>query len=128
MANIFDANDAFEGEPREIVIGDFLQWKRGDLVSDYPMATHSMEYVAQVDGTGTDEIRIAATETSLTYVFSVASATAAAYVAGDYHWQLEVTETASGNRAVIDRGTWKVVADLDVSGVDTRSHAEIVLS
>ena len=44
MANAFDASQAPEGEPDEIVVGDFLQWKRSDLVDDYPLATKRMIY------------------------------------------------------------------------------------
>jgi len=38
MANLFDADQAREGEPTEIVVGDFIQWKRSDLVDDYPLS------------------------------------------------------------------------------------------
>jgi hypothetical protein len=99
-----------------------------DLVSDYPLATHSMEYVARITAGGSTEIKVAATEQNGTYVFEVDSATSAAYVAGFYHWQLEATETASGNRVVIERGTFTAVEDLDVNGADPRSHAEIMIT
>ena len=41
MANLFDVDHAREGEPLELVVGDFLQWKRSDLVADYPPAEYS---------------------------------------------------------------------------------------
>ena len=42
MANRFDIDEAFDGQaPETIVIGDYLLWKRTDLVDDYPLATHS---------------------------------------------------------------------------------------
>jgi hypothetical protein len=131
MVNIFDADEAYEGEPTEIVVGDFIQWKRSDLVTDYPLATHSMEYVARIRGGGAFEIKLAATEiTSPTesYLFTVDSATSATFTAGDYYWQLEVTETASGNRAVVDTGRFRAIEDLDVDGADPRTHAEIMLT
>ncbi len=129
MANRFDIDEAPDGQaPETIIIGDYLLWKRTDLVSDYPLATHSMEYVARITAGGSTEIKVAATETNGTYVFEVDSATSAAYVAGFYHWQLEVTETASGNRVVIERGTFTAVEDLDVNGADPRSHAEIMIT
>jgi len=129
MANRFDIDQAPDGEtPETIVIGDYLLWKRSDLVSDYPLATHSMEYVARITGGGNTEIKVAATEQNGTYVFEVDSATSAAYVAGFYHWQLEVTETASGNRVVLERGTFTAVEDLDTNGADPRSHAEIMIT
>jgi hypothetical protein len=129
MANRFDIDQAPDGQaPETIIIGDYLLWKRTDLVSDYPLATHSMEYVARITGGGSTEIKIAATETNGTYVFEVDSATSAGYDAGFYHWQLEATETASGNRVVIERGTFTAIEDLDVNGADPRSHSEIMIS
>ena len=129
MANRFDIDAAPDGQaPETIIIGDYLLWKRTDLVSDYPLATHSMEYVARITAGGSTEIKVAATEQNGTYVFEVDSATSAAYVAGFYHWQLEVTETASGNRVVIERGTLTAVEDLEVNGADPRSHAEIMIT
>ena len=129
MANRFDIDAAPDGQaPETIIIGDYLLWKRTDLVSDYPLATHSMEYVARITAGGSTEIKVAATETNGTYVFEVSSATSATYVAGFYHWQLEATETASGNRVVIERGTFTAVEDLDVNGADPRSHAEIMIT
>ena len=129
MANRFDVDEAPDGQaPETIVIGDYLLWKRTDLVDDYPLATHSMEYVARITGGGSTEIKVAATESNGTYVFEVDSATSAAYVAGFYHWQLEVTETASSNRVVIERGTFTAVVDLDVNNSDPRTHAEIMIT
>lgn len=131
MANVFDATTAYESVPSEFVVGDFVQWKRSDLAVDYPIATHSMEIVARVRGGGADEIKIAATEVSSpsdAYLFTANSATTAAYVAGRYYWHLEVTKTASGDRAVIEIGEWNILADLDVTGADTRSHAEIMVT
>jgi len=129
MANRFDIDQAPDGQaPETIIIGDYLLWKRTDLVSDYPLATHSMEYVARITGGGSTEIKVAAQELNGTYVFEVDSATSAGYTAGFYHWQLEVTETASSNRVVIERGTFTAVEDLDTNGADPRSHAEIMIT
>jgi hypothetical protein len=128
MANRFDIDQAPDGQqPEIIVIGDYLLWKRTDLVDDYPLADYSMEYVARISGGGSTEIKVAATETGGTYVFEVDSATSATYVAGFYHWQLEATQTATGNRVAIERGTFTAVEDLDVNGADPRTHAEIMI-
>lgn len=126
MSNVFNAAVATEGEPTSFTVGDFTQWKRSDLVSDYPLATHSAEYVARIPGGGV-EIRIPATESD-TYLFTVASADSSAFTAGSYHWQLEMTETASSNRAVIDKGEFVILADLDVDGADPRKHAQIMVT
>ena len=82
MANLFDAANAPEGEPTEIVVGDFLQWKRSDLVDDYPVATHSAEYVARITGGGSSEIKLPATENTDYYLFTVDSATSADFDVG----------------------------------------------
>lgn len=128
MANLFDPSNAPEGEPYEVVVGDFIQWKRSDLVADYPTATHSAEYVARITGGGTTEIKLAGTEGSSDYyLFTVDSVTSADFVPGRYHWQLEVTETSSGNRLVVDRGDFEAIADLDNNQADPRIHAEIMV-
>lgn len=127
MANLFDEANAPEGEPLQIVVGDFLQWKKTQIASDYPTATHSAEYVARITGGGASEIKLAAIERDTYYLFQVDSATSAAFDAGFYHWQLEVTETATGNRIVVERGEFEAIQDLDINGADPRPHAEIML-
>lgn len=127
MANLFDEANAPEGEPLQIVVGDFLQWKKTQIANDYPTATHSAEYVARITGGGASEIKLAATERDTYYLFQVDSATSAAFDAGFYHWQLEVTETATGNRIVVERGEFEAIQDLDINGADPRPHAEIML-
>lgn len=128
MANLFDAANAPEGEPAEIVVGDFIQWKRSDLVTDYPVATHSAEYVARITGGGSSEIKIAATENADYYLFTADSATSAAFDVGLYHWQLEITQTSSGNRIVVDIGDFEAIPDMDNNQADPRIHAEKMLA
>jgi len=129
MANLFDAANAPEGEPLEIVVGDFIQWKRSDLVADYPVDEYSAEYVARITGGGSSEIKLAATEANPEYyLFTVDSATSADFDAGYYHWQLEITKTATGDRLVVDRGEFTAVVDLDINGTDPRTHAEKMLT
>ncbi len=127
MANLFDAANAPEGEPTEIVVGDFIQWKRSDLVADYPVATHSAEYVARITGGGSSEIKIAATENADYYLFTADSATSADFEVGLYHWQLEITQTSSGNRIVVDIGDFEAIPDMDNNQADPRIHAEKML-
>jgi hypothetical protein len=43
MANLFDVANAPTIEPEELVIGDFVQWKRTDLFGDYPDSAYSCE-------------------------------------------------------------------------------------
>jgi len=127
MANLFDPTLAPEGEPKKVVVGDFIQWKRTDLISDYPLAEYSAEYVARIHGGGDTEIKLPATEND-TYLFTVDSATSASFVAGRYYWQLEITQTSSGNRIVVDRGEFEAIVDLDNNQADPRNHAEIMVS
>jgi len=128
MANLFDADQAKEGEPTEIVVGDYIQWKRSDLVDDYPLSEYSVEYVARITGGGSNEIKVAATETGGTYLITVDSATSADFDAGYYHWQLEVTKTSTGDRIVVDRGAFTAVVDLDDNQADPRLFEEKMLA
>lgn len=127
MANLFDASNAPTVEPKRLVVGDFVQWKREALVESYPVATHSAEWVARLKAGGTEEIKVSASEASTYYLFSIASTASALFTPGDYHWQLEITETSSGNRIVVDRGDITIIADLDVNGSDIRTHAQIMV-
>ena len=129
MANLFDAANAPEGEPREIVVGDFLQWKRTDIAADYPPSDYSAEYVARITGGGSNEIKLQGTEPAGAdyYLFTVDSATSAAFAAGLYHWQLEITQTSSGNRIVVDIGDFTAIPDMDDNQADPRIHAEIMV-
>jgi len=128
MANLFDADQAREGEPTEIVVGDYIQWKRSDLVDDYPLSDYSVEYVARITGGGSNEIKVAATETGGTYLITIDSATSADFSAGYYHWQLEVTKTSTGDRIVVDRGAFTAVVDLDDNQADPRLFEEKMLA
>ena len=127
MANLFDESNAPEGEPLKVVVGDFIQWKKSALAEAYPPATHSAEYVARVTAGGSGEIKLAAIERAGYYLFQVSSATSEAFAPGFYHWQLEITETATGNRIVVERGEFEAIPDLDANGADPRTHAEIML-
>lgn len=130
MANLFDASNAPEGEPTEIVVGDFVQWKRSDIAVDYPTSSgYTAEYVARITGGGSTEIKIpqAAGSTDQFYLFTASSATTETFLAGIYHYQLEITETSSGNRVVVDIGDFTAIPDMDNNQADPRIHAEIMV-
>ena len=127
MANLFDAANAPTTEPEQVVVGDFIQWKRTDLSADYPNSTHTALYVARITGGGATEIQLAGTNSGSDYLFTVTSATSADFVPGKYFWQLEITQTSSGNRIVVDRGYFEAIPDLDVNQSDPRSHAAIMV-
>lgn len=127
MANLFDESNAPEGEPLKVVVGDFIQWKKTALAEAYPTATHSAQYVARITAGGSSEITLAAIERPGYYLFQVPSATSEAFNPGFYHWQLEIIQTSTGNRIVVERGEFEAIPDLDVNGSDPRTHAEIML-
>lgn len=130
MANLFDPANAPEGEPTEVVVGDFIQWKRSDLSDNYPTsAGYTAEYVARITGGGSNEIKLpqAAGSTDDYYLFTVDSETSADFTPGLYHWQLEITQTSSGNRIVVDIGDFTAVPDMDSNQADPRIHAEIMV-
>jgi hypothetical protein len=129
MANLFDAANAPEGEPKDIVVGDFLQWKRSDLTDYKTSDGYTAEYVARITGGGSTEIKIpqAAGSTDDYYLFTVSSATSAEFLPGFYHWQLEITQTSSGNRIVVDTGDFNAIPDMDINQADPRIHAEVMV-
>jgi len=129
MANLFDPANAPEGEPKEIVVGDFIQWKRSDL-TDYPTSEgYTAEYVARITGGGSTEIKLpqSVSSTDDYYLFTVSSETSTSFIAGLYHWQLEITQTSSGNRIVVDTGDFEAIPDMDNNQADPRIHAEIMV-
>ena len=127
MANLFDPDESPTQEPREVVVGDFIQWRRTNL-QDYPNTEYTMTYVARITGGGNSEIQLAGTAYGSDYLFSASSAVSEDFVAGYYHWQLEAVRNSDGERLVIDRGYFTAIADLDVNGADPRSHAEIMIA
>ena len=130
MANLFDSANAPEGEPSEIVVGDYLQWKRSDVASDYPTSSgYTAEYVARITGGGSTEIKLqqSVDSTDSYYLFQIASAQTEVFLPGLYHWQLEITQTSSGNRLVVDIGDFTAIPDMDNNQADPRIHAEIMI-
>ena len=127
MANLFDADNAPKEVPKSIVIGDLVQFKLTQFSTDYPNTSHSMTFMAR-SGTGANvEFSIAASNSGDDYLFSASSAATSAFVAGLYHYQIEVLETSSNNRLILDQGELDVTVDLDVNAVDPRTHAEKML-
>ena len=128
MANLFDPAQSPTVEPEVVVVGDFIQWRRVDLGSDYPNTDFTMTYVARITAGGATEIQLTGTAYNADYLFTADSETSAAFVPGFYHWQLEAVRNSDSNRIVIDRGFFTAVPDLDVNGSDPRTHAEIMLA
>lgn len=125
MTNLFD--DAPEGEPLEIVAGDYLRFKISDLVDDYPTDEYTLIYTARVSG-GRDEFQITGTGETSHYLITAISSVTASYAPGKYQWQQEIVRNSDSARIILKRGTFNVKADLDVAGADIRSHAEIMVT
>lgn len=125
MANAFDSTEAPQGEPLEIVAGDFIQWKREDLTTDYPSASYTLKYSARLQGTGTTEIEITG---GTDHLVQVSSSVTALYTAGTYSWQAYITRNSDSERILVASGYWDVLVNSDESTADPRSHAEIMLN
>lgn len=127
MANLFLAANSPTVEPIEIVVGDYLQWRRIDLGVDYPNTLYTATYVARISGGGATEVTIVGSAYNNDYIFNVTSEESASFVPGYYHWQLEILRNSDNNRIVVDRGDFRAIVDLDVNQSDPRIHAEIML-
>lgn len=127
MPNLFDAANSPTTEPLEIVVGDYIQWRRTDLGTDYPNDLYTATYVARITGGGANEIQLTGSAYNDDYLFTVDSATSTEFAPGFYHWQLEIVRDSDSNRIVVDRGDFTAIVDLDVNQSDPRSHAEIML-
>lgn len=128
MANLFDPANSPTREPLEVVVGDFIQWRRTDLSSDYPNNLYTATYVARITGGGATEIQVTGTAYENDYLFSATSAESAGFKPGYYHWQLEVVRNSDSQRIVVDRGTFTAIVDLDVNNSDPRTHAEVMVA
>lgn len=127
MANLFDSANASTSEPTEIHSGGFVQWKRADLAQDYPPANYDLIYKARLRGGLNPEMSITATNDGGVFLVSLSNAVTAAAVPGDYFWQAEIERKSDNARILVATGQWKVLPDLDQTGADPRSHAEIML-
>lgn len=127
MANLFDAANSPTQEPLEVVVGDFIQWRRTDLGADYPNDEYTATYIARITGGGASEIQLTGAAYGNDYLFSVSSTVSADFTPGYYHWQLEMVRDSDGERIVVERGTFTAVVDLDVNATDPRTHAEIMV-
>lgn len=127
MANLFDTANAGSSEPSEIYSGSLVQWKRADLAQDYPPASYDLIYKARLRGGLNPEMSVTATNSGGEFLVTLTNAVTAAAVPGDYYWQAEIERKSDNARILVATGQWKVLPDLDQTGADPRSHAEIML-
>jgi len=127
MANAFNAENALATEPDSFVVGDFVLWKRTDLGADYPNNLYTAKYVSRDAAGGSHEFSVTATNDGSDYLFTILGADSSGFSSGSHRWQLEIIRNSDSERVVVDSGHWSVIVDVDVNGVDPRSHAEIMV-
>ena len=129
MANLFDRANYPTQEPDLLVVGDRWTWRRPDLAADYPPADYALTYEFHEDsgGGGSHKFTITATETTTEYLIEIASATTAAYTAGEYNWYAFITRSSDSQRIAIDEGHTKLELNFANTNADNRSHAKKVL-
>ena len=128
MANAFDAANATEGEPTQIVTGDFVQWKVSGLVDDYPTDAYTSSFIARPTSGGSNEISVTATGQTTHYLYTISSTDSASFAKGEYSWQLKITRNSDSSQVVVNQGNLEVLANISTSTSDTRSHSEIMVS
>ena len=128
MANAFDAANATEGEPTQIVTGDFVQWKASGLVDDYPTDAYTSSFIARPTSGGSNEISVTATGQTTHYLYTISSTDSASFAKGEYSWQLKITRNSDSSQVVVNQGNLEVLANISTSTSDTRSHSEIMVS
>jgi hypothetical protein len=122
MTNLLDSANFATTEPTQIVAGDFLGWKRTDLNTSYSNASHTLKYVFRLQGSGSTEIEINASNSGDDYLISVGSSTTASYAVGRYEYQGYITRTADSERITVVSGEWLIVANRDASTDDPIDH------
>lgn len=127
MANLFDTDNAPSSEPTEFTAGSLVQWKRADLAIDYPPAAYDLIYKARLRGGNNPEMSATATNSNGDFLVTLTSAITATAVPGNYYWQAEIERKSDQARILVAKGQWTIAPDLDQSGADPRSHAEIMV-
>ena len=110
-------------EPKSVTAGDTVQWNK-DSLSDYlASAGWTLTYALR---NAAGKIDITASANGGGYSVSVAAATTADWVAGQYSWQAYVTKAAE--RFKVGSGTIEVLPNFATeNSFDDRSHAKTVL-
>ncbi len=115
-------------EPHTLRAGDTWQWRRDDLATDYPAGTWTLTYRFRHPSAAGFEIVASASGTA--HAVTVAAATTAAYTAGTYAWQAQVSNGA-GEKHTVDEGTLTVApsffAGLASATYDSRTTARKIL-
>lgn len=127
MTTPFDSANAPTDEPNEMVIGDFVQWKRTDLTK-FDNSLYTLTYSFRSASTSAAEIEVTATADGNDFLVQIPSATTALWTKSPtYYWQAYITRISDSSRVTIDSGVVKLVSNFAEDGTDPRSHAKIML-
>jgi hypothetical protein len=109
--------------PKTLTSGDRIIWR--DRFNDYLPTTHNLTWAIR-GAVSVDAMSVADGEEFLTIIDNAASST---LTAGNYYWQANITEIATGYRNTLGNGSLEVIVDLaGVSGAyDGRSENEKLL-
>lgn len=128
MANLFDSANAPTTEPEEIYCGSFTQWRRPDLAETYSPSLYDLVYTARLSGGLAREINITATTAADgSFLATLSGAATSGQVAGSYFWQAEIVRKSDSARILIATGQWRILPDLNQTGADPRTHAQIMV-
>lgn len=127
MANAFDAANANEGVPEQIVIGDYVQWKVSGLVDDYPTNLYTSTFIGRPTSGGSNEISVTATGQTTHYLYAISSTDSASISKGSYSWQIKIIRNSDSAQVVVNQGSLEVLANISTSTSDGRSHSEIMV-
>ena len=128
MGSAFDSTNYPNVEPEIIRAGDYIAWKRTDLATDYPVASYALTYTASKQGSTKFNITASESSSPEEYLVEVGGNVSAAYSAGEYNWQADMTDSSDSTKRVqVGEGLWTVEEDLAISTADPRTHNQKVL-
>ena len=128
MSNLFDAENYPGAVPQTLVVGDIWNWKREDIVSDYPPASYTLTYSFRLLSSAATEIALSGSviaESATAYTISVPDSTTVGYTKGEYTWQEYISNGT--DRIVLNTGTVNLEPNLDADTTDPRSFWKKVL-
>ncbi len=128
MSNLFDSENYPGRVPQTLTVGDIWNWKREDIVSDYPPASYTLTYSFRLLSSAATEIALTSsviTESATAYTISVPDSTTVGYTKGDYTWQEYISNAT--DRIVLNTGFVTLEPNLDADTSDPRSFWAKVL-
>lgn len=128
MSNLFDSENYPGRVPQTLTVGDIWNWKREDIVSDYPPASYTLTYSFRLLSSAATEIALSGsviTESATAYTISVPDSTTVGYTKGDYTWQEYISNAT--DRIVLNTGFVTLEPNLDADTSDPRSFWAKVL-